>query len=239
VALDQILALPQVREKFAAALDSAIDPFAAAFSSFGLKPLSPAGAIPAQGALMVVANHPFGGPDALALGSLCMQARPDVLLLANQMAAEIPVLRSVTLPLSILGGESAARINAASLRKALAHLKAGGCLAVFPSGEVASRKGRHIMESPWSSHIAALAQRTQIPILPVRFYGHNPFWFHLLGEIHPLIRTALLPRLLLQSAGKRMDFQIGEITHPQDHSDLTAEEFARFLQSTTMGLKCM
>jgi len=188
---------------------------------------------------MVVANHPFGGPDALALGALCTKTRPDVLMLANQMAAEIPVLRPVTLPLSILGGESAARINAASLRKPLAHLKAGGCLAVFPAGEVASRKGRHIVESPWSSHIAALAQRTQTPVLPVRFHGHNPFWFHLLGEIHPLIRTALLPRLLLLSEGKRMDFQIGEITHPRDHAHLTAEEFARLLRTATMIIKRM
>jgi len=188
---------------------------------------------------MVVANHPFGGPDALTLGSLCTRARPDVLLLANQMAAEIPILRSVTLPLCILGGESAARINSASLRKALAHLKAGGCLAVFPAGEVASRKGRHVTESPWSSHIAALAQRTQTPVLPVRFHGQNPFWFHLLGEIHPLIRTALLPRLLLKSAGKRVDFQIGEIIHPQNYSHLPPEEFSRFLQVTTMGLKRM
>ena len=40
--------------------------------------------IPRTGPLVVVANHPFGGIDGLALGSLLTKTRPNFKLLVNQ-----------------------------------------------------------------------------------------------------------------------------------------------------------
>ena len=56
-----------------------------------------------------MANHPFGGADALALGSLCRTHRADSLLLANRMTADIPAIGPLTIPLSILNEDAAAR----------------------------------------------------------------------------------------------------------------------------------
>jgi putative hemolysin len=151
-----------------------------------------------------MANHPFGGADALAMGALCMARRRDTLLMANEMAAELPVLGESMLPLSILGAEGASRKNAMVLKRSLDHLRGGGLLAVFPSGEVANWKGSAVEESAWSPHIAALATKTGAEIVTVKFFGKTPPWFHLAGGIHPMVRTALLPRVLLAMRGHKV-----------------------------------
>src|SRR5689334_23354473 len=49
--------------------------------------------VPRTGPLIVVANHPFGGIDGLALASLVGRVRPDVKVLANYLLGVVPALR--------------------------------------------------------------------------------------------------------------------------------------------------
>lgn len=201
-ALDEMLGLRQVRVCFDEATRRDAEPFAAATQAFGVSiEAKDFDLIPASGPVVVMANHPFGGADALSLGALCMERRPDTLLMANEMAAALPVLGESMLPLSILGDEGSARKNAPALRRSLEHLRKGGLLAVFPSGEVANWKGSSVEEGPWSPHIAALSAKCGAQVVLVRYFGKSPAWFHLAGGIHPLVRTALLPRVLLAMRG--------------------------------------
>ena len=233
-ALDDILGLIKVRRAFAAAAASGKEPFAASLEAFGLD-LSARDfdLIPAEGPVVVMANHPFGGADALSLGALCMARRPDTLIMANEMAAQLPVLGESMLPLSILGGEGSARKNAASLRRSLEHLRGGGLLAVFPSGEVANWKGTAVEESAWSPHIASLAVRCDAKVLLARFFGGTPPWLHLAGGIHPLLRTALLPRVLLAMRGNTVRCRAEEAE--LDGGD--AHEAARLLRKRVMEME--
>ena len=48
--------------------------------------------IPAQGPLVVVANHPFGALEGLILLELIQHRRPDVKALGNHLLARIPEL---------------------------------------------------------------------------------------------------------------------------------------------------
>lgn len=202
--LDGLLGLPQVRATFRQGVASEGECFAGAVRAFGLKVAAEGfnEAVPASGPVVVVANHPFGGADALSLGELCMARRKDTLLMANEMAAELPVLGESMLPLSILGAEGSSRKNAVVLKRTLEHLRGGGLLAVFPSGEVANWKGSAVEESVWSPHIATLAMKTGAEIVSVKFFGKTSPWFHLAGGIHPMVRTALLPRVLLAMRGE-------------------------------------
>ena len=43
--------------------------------------------IPETGPAILVANHPFGGADAIALIGLCISKRPDTQVLANAITA--------------------------------------------------------------------------------------------------------------------------------------------------------
>ena len=51
--------------------------------------------IPADGPLVVVANHPFGGAEGLAIIDLLLKIRPDTRVLANQVLNGIPELREL------------------------------------------------------------------------------------------------------------------------------------------------
>ena len=202
--LDDVLGLTRVRIQFREAAGRAGEPFASAVQSYGLEVEARdfAEAVPAEGPVVVMANHPFGGADALALGALCAARRPDMLLMANEMAAAVPGIGARMIPLSILGEEGSSRKNALSLRRALDHLRGGGLMAVFPSGEVANWKGSAVEEGPWSPHVVALALKCKATIVTVKFFGKPPPWLHLAGGIHPLARTALLPRVLLAMKGQ-------------------------------------
>jgi putative hemolysin len=234
--LESALGLKATREAFQRAAAAGGNPFDAVISVYDLRTDSAWPDAPRTGPLMLVANHPFGGADALFLGAMCLRLRREAMMFANEMVAELPGVGRFLLPLSILGAGDAARKNAPSLRRALGLLKAGGALAVFPSGEVAHWRGAGVEEGSWSPHIAALALRTGATVLPVRFSGGAPPWFHLLGGLHPLVRTALLPRVMLAARGGKVDFRVGEPVAAADHADTSPEDFAAWLRSATLSI---
>ncbi len=234
--LDALLALEETRCGYRQAEERGGDVFHGACQAFGLLTDEPWPDLPAAGPLLIVANHPFGGADAMVLGSLAMRARPHALMLANEVVGRLPGISQYLLPLSILGAADAPRKNATTLRQALQLLKSGGALAAFPAGEVARWRGAGVEEGPWSPHIASLAQRTGATVIPVRFFGKAPVWLHLMGAIHPLLRTALLPRVMLAARGKRVEFRAGTPIAASDHARSSPEEFAAFLRRATLAI---
>lgn len=235
--LDAALGLQATRDAYRRADHAGGNPFDATITEYRLSTESAWPEFPENGPLMIAANHPFGGADAMYLGAMCLRARPEAMMFANEVVAELPGIRRFLLPLSILGAGDSARRNAPSLRRALGILKSGGALAVFPAGEVARWRGGAIEEGPWSPHIAALAQRTGATVLPVRFSGTAPPWFHLLGGIHPLLRTALIPRAMLAARGTRVEFHAGAPVSAADHAHLSAEDFAVLLRRLTLAIR--
>lgn len=210
--LENLLGIVQVRRIFADVPRSLDPPFTAALDRLGvLLEVSGRDHIPQSGPVCLVANHPLGGADALALGAICEMRRRDFHILANRMAASLPGVGIHCLPLSIMGNDAAApSANASALRKVVEQLRRGRCIAVFPSGEVARwSAGRGIVESPWSGHVLALARRCGAAVVPVRFDAQAPAWFHLLGAVHPLVRSALIPRLALAAKGMNLRAIIG------------------------------
>jgi putative hemolysin len=184
--------------------------------------------------VVVVANHPFGGADALALGSLCGRRRPDSLLLANRMTANVPGIGQRMIPLSILNEDAAARDNARSLRAALQHLRGGGLLSCFPSREVASLRDGRVAEGPWSPHVAALALKAKADLVVVGFPGQAPEWFHQAGKLHPMVRTALLPRVLLSMHGQTVHCHTQRIGFKEIDS-MSPENLAAYLREKAVG----
>jgi putative hemolysin len=167
--------------------------------------------IPRTGPVVVVANHPFGGIEGVALAHALTRLRPDVKLLANLLLARIPELRELFLFVDPFAGAGSTRANAKALRQTLSWLADGGLLAVFPAGEVASfdlRKLR-VADPAWSPTVAGIARRSGACVVPVYFPGRNRTLFQTAGMIHPSLRTALLPREFLARRGKAIELRIG------------------------------
>ena len=167
--------------------------------------------VPASGPLLVVANHPFGGVEGLALARTLARVRPDVRLLANALLARLPEIRDLLLLVDPFDLPSGAAVNVAGLRRALAWLTGGGALIVFPAGEVASLdwRRRRIADPAWSGTVAGLARRSGAATLPVFVPGANGALFQAAGVVHEKLRTALLPRELLARSGSTIELRLG------------------------------
>lgn len=168
--------------------------------------------IPSSGAAIVVANHPFGGLEGLFMIWLLRCLRDDVRLLANFHLSLIPELKELFITVDPFGGRRATRANVAGLRQALRWVKGGGLLLVFPAGEVSQFDLRRsaICDPPWSDTVARLVRLAQAPVVPVHFAGHNSLQFQLAGLMHPRLRTALLPRELLNKTRIHVPVRIGQ-----------------------------
>lgn len=167
--------------------------------------------IPDEGALVVVANHPFGGIEGLMLASLLRQRRQDVKIMANYLLAGIPELRDVLLYVDPFEKKDSVAKNLLSLRKGIDWLKDGHVLAVFPAGSVSrlSLQDRKVSDPEWNYNVARIVRRSHATVLPVFFEGTNSALFQAAGLVHPKLRTALLPRELLNKKNKPIGVRIG------------------------------
>lgn len=161
--------------------------------------------IPQTGRLLIVANHPAGGLDALALLHFVMGLRRDVKILANDVLAGIEPLRGNLLPLRILGG----RPTPDSLAAVEASLQREECVIVFPAGEVSRLGLGGITDGRWRQGFLRFAKATGAPVLPVRVGARNSAFFYGASALYKPAGTALLPREIFARRGSRIGLRIG------------------------------
>lgn len=171
--------------------------------------------IPATGPVVVVANHPFGVLDGAALAVLLTRVRPDVKVMTNYLLRDVPELAQHCIFVDPFHNEGAGAdgiyANRRGVREALAWLRGGGMLAVFPAGEVSHWQfpQAEIVDPAWSDTAARLIRRTGAAALPVYFCGRNSVGFHVFGMIHPGLRTAFLLQEFLQQEGRSLTIRVG------------------------------
>jgi putative hemolysin len=193
-------------------------------------------AVPAQGGLLVVANHPRGALDGLALLAALRRVRADVRVLGNSWLAAVPPLRPSLVGVDVFGeGAARTRANVSSMRAAQEWLASGGCLLVFPAGEVASRvTSRGVaVDGDWHPHVAALAVRAGVPTMPVFVSGSNSRVFRALGRLHPLLRTAWLARELVSARGSMVRLTAGALVEAGALGAVPPHDRAPYLRART------
>lgn len=95
---------------------------------------APAAAVPREGGLLLVANHPFGIVDGLALGQLGMRLRGNVQIMTNSVLCQPREVSQHLLPIDFSGTAEAKKASAQSRRLASDLLAAGKVVAMFPAG---------------------------------------------------------------------------------------------------------
>jgi putative hemolysin len=167
--------------------------------------------IPATGSVVVVANHPYGVLDGTLLTVLLTGVRPDVKVLTNLTLGDIPELQRNCIFVDYFQTDRSGESNRKAIREAMAWLRQGGMLAIFPAGEVSQfhMPAAHVADSEWNDTAVRLIRRTGATALPVYFCGHNGVGFQLLGMIHPKLRTAFLLQEFLKQEGKTVEVRVG------------------------------
>lgn len=167
--------------------------------------------IPASGAVVVVANHPYGMLDGAILTVLLKRIRADVKVLTNFLLADVPELSNHCIFVDSLHTDGSGEANRRALRESLAWLQKGGVLAMFPAGVVShwQMPAAQIADPAWNDTAVRLIRRSGAAALPVYFCGHNNLGFQLLSMVHPKLRTAFLLQEFLQQEGKAIEVRIG------------------------------
>ncbi|MCW8332493.1 lysophospholipid acyltransferase family protein [Vibrio paucivorans] len=194
--------------------------------------------VSAEGATLVVANHPLGCVEGVILAELLLMIRSDVQILANHYLKTVPELDELFIGVDVFEGSKAARANMKALRAANKHLESGGLLLVFPAGEVS-----HLVDKPtqkqqledkeWSRSIASFVRKHKAVSVPVFIDGHNSKRFYMAGKVHPLLRTMMLGRELLNKHSLPIKISIGEPVKYKEVANLTDQQVVNYLRLNT------
>ncbi|WP_282298581.1 lysophospholipid acyltransferase family protein [Stenotrophomonas sp. PS02289] len=161
--------------------------------------------IPATGRLLIVANHPSGALDALALLDAVGRVRRDVRIVANDLLGAIAPLQDLLLPVRMLGG----KVQRASLQAVEQALAAEQCVIVFPAGEVSRLSLQGIRDGRWQRGFVRFARAAAAPVLPVRVQARNSALFYGASTLFKPAGTALLAREMFARRGRPLRLRIG------------------------------
>jgi putative hemolysin len=198
-------------------------------------------ALPSSGPLVVVANHPFGVLDGIVMCALMEQVRPDFRVLTNAVLLRAPEMREKMLPIDFSETPSARRVSAESRAAAVAHVKAGGCVVIFPAGAVSTspdRWGREpAVDGPWTPYLARLVQAAKGPVAPIYFEGQNSRLFQVVSHISMVGRLGLFFHEVRRRIGTAFPVRIGAPVVYEDLSAFTERcDLVEDLRRRTMAL---
>jgi len=194
--------------------------------------------IPATGSFITVCNHPFGAIDGLLLLKIVSSKRKDFKVLANFLLQNIEPLKDLFIgvnPFENLKEKS----SLSGLKEALQTIHDGGGLGIFPAGEVSSFQSNRgkITDRAWQPSAVKLIKKAGVPVVPIYFSGNNSFLFHLLGFVHPNLRTARLPKEMLKMKKKVVKIRIGApISLKEQEAIPNISSYAKFLRAKTYTL---
>lgn len=161
--------------------------------------------------LLLVANHPFGVPDGIAMLALGERLGRPVKILINTDLLRIPEMQGFSLPIDFAETREALRINAASGREAVARLQAGETIAIFPSGGVATARWPfgHAGDLAWKTFVAKLVHKARADVAPFYFAGQNSWLFQAASQVSLFLRLSMLVPEALRRVGRSMDVHAG------------------------------
>lgn len=198
--------------------------------------------IPATGPLVVVANHPYGVLDGIAISWLVGQVRSDFAVLTHAALTHLPEVKPHLLPVDFSATPEAAKTNLRSRAEAHRLLAAGGCVVVFPAGGISTapdRLGRHpAVDAPWQPFTAQLIQRSRATVVPIRFDGQNSRLFQIASHINPALRLSLIFHEVHRRIGTSLTVAIGRPIRYGElpNAEAGRQHVMRFLRETTEAL---
>jgi putative hemolysin len=172
--------------------------------------------IPTTGRAVLVANHPLGSLDGIALLKMISEVRHDVRIVANEMLYAIKPLRSLLLPVDNISNKT----RKDSIRSIKKWLENDGIVIIFPAGEVSRFSSTGIKDGYWNSGFLRFAKSTNAPILPIYINGRNSLFFYALSLLAKPISTLWLIREMFKQANQHVDIHIGHAIYPEQYQRL-------------------
>jgi putative hemolysin len=173
--------------------------------------------IPAQGRVLIIANHPIGSLDGLALLRLVGEVRSDVKIIANDLLNHFTQLQPLLIPVDVFGGSGAI----GSYRKVVAELEAERAVIIFPAGEVSRASPVGVRDPQWRGGFLHFARKASAPVLPVRVAARNSLLFYGVSMLSKPASTMLLSDEMFKHQHNTINFHVGEVI---PHARLFSQE---------------
>ncbi len=166
-----------------------------------------------DGPLVLVANHPFGIGDGVAVLALAEKLGRPFKVLINNDLMKIKEMQQYALPVSFEETKEALALNMKTRQQAVQLLKHGVTIVVFPAGGVATarRVFGKAEDLPWKMFPAKLIQAAGASVVPIHFSGQNGRLFHIASKLSLTLRLSLLVREFRRLRGKSIGVTVGNI----------------------------
>ncbi len=163
--------------------------------------------IPVGGRVVIIANHPIGSLDGLALLKLIHEIRSDVKVVANELLSFVKPLSPCLLPVNNMSGVSK-RLQLSDIMSALSSEKA---VIIFPAGEVSRAAPTGVKDGKWHKGFLSIATKTGSPILPIHIQGKNSPLFYTASLLCKPVSTLMLVGEMFKQREKQIRFRVGKI----------------------------
>ncbi|MBU2871889.1 lysophospholipid acyltransferase family protein [Colwellia sp. E2M01] len=163
--------------------------------------------IPTSGRVVIIANHPLGSLDGIALLKMVSQVRSDIKIVANEILSNIEPLESYFLPVDNMKG----RAKKEQYQAIEQSLNTEEAVIFFPAGEVSRWRLDGIKDNHWRTGFLRIAKKTQSPILPIYVGGKNSKFFYGLSLLSKPMSVLLLVKEMFRTTKITVPMTIGEI----------------------------
>jgi putative hemolysin len=172
--------------------------------------------IPASGSFVLLANHPTGITDGIAVYDALKRARPDVAIYANSDAQRVcHRFDEALIPVEWVQAKRTRERTRVTLKMTEQAFAESRPLMVFPAGRLGRVRDGLLTDPEWMPTAVSLARKYNLPILPCHVAGPYAFWFHTFSHFSAELRDITLFHELLNKQGKTYQLTFGPLIPPE------------------------
>jgi putative hemolysin len=172
--------------------------------------------VPASGPFLLLANHPTGITDGIAVYDAVKRARPDMLFYANSDAHRTcQGFMDNLIPVEWVLGKRTRERTRLTLKMTEQAFTEGRPIMIFPAGRLARVREGRLVDREWAATAASLARKYAVPILPCHMAGPYSFWFHAFAAFSAELRDITLFHEFLNKQGKTYRLMFGPLIPPE------------------------
>ncbi len=196
--------------------------------------------IPKTGPFILVSNHPLGAIDGILMCKILSEVRPDFKVMGNFLLEKIKPMDPYVIAVNPFEGRKEVRNSATGMRETLKHLENGGCVGIFPAGEVSNKNNPYgeILDKEWEKPALKLIKMAKVPVVPMYFHAKNSTLFYQLAKIHPNLQTMMLPAEMMNDRENPIRIRIGKPIAVKVMDEMeNIEELGEFLKRKVYMMK--
>ena len=166
--------------------------------------------VPKTGKAILIANHPAGIADGVAIYDALHERRDDIVFFANRDAIRMaPGLASNIIPVEWIEENRTRQRQREMIKQIVEAFRSQKLVVIFPSGRLAYLSSQGLTERPWQTTAVNLAQKYSCDIVPMHISARNSVFFYFVSMFSEELRDITLFHELLNKKHQKYRLRIG------------------------------